>query len=134
MGSSPIRPARDHCSGSAKSFAGKRLRFDAILAEAKAQVINSSFVADLDRLAVQFQRLAPRFTADELRARCGGIAIRFPLYRSYVSTAGAAPEDRRLIDKRGGRGARPASGAVGRAVYSFLRRALKGEAAAGLGP
>ncbi|HSY85833.1 MAG TPA: malto-oligosyltrehalose synthase [Verrucomicrobiae bacterium] len=115
------RPLQRICEG----FAGKRLRFDAILAEAKAQVIDSSFVADLDRLTARFQRLAPRFEADELRAALRGIAIGFPLYRSYVSTAGAAPEDRRLIDRAvaaalgGVRGRR-------RAVFSYLRGALKG--------
>ncbi|HXU58640.1 MAG TPA: malto-oligosyltrehalose synthase, partial [Verrucomicrobiae bacterium] len=116
------RPLQQIC----ESLAGKRLRFDAVLAEAKSQVIDSSFVADLDRLAVQFQRLAPRFTTDELRGALRRIAICFPLYRSYVSRKGAGPEDRRLIDKA----VAEALGGVrgrGRAVYSFLRRGLKGE-------
>ena len=123
------RPLQRIC----ESLAGKRLRFDAILAEAKGQVIDSSFVADLDRLAVQFQRLAPRFTTDELRGALRRIAICFPLYRSYVSRKGAGPEDRRLIDKA----VAEALGGVrgrGRAVYSFLRRGLKGEGDAGPWP
>ena len=118
------RPLQRIC----ESLAGKRLRFDAILAEAKGQVIDSSFIADLDRLAVQFQRLAPRFTTDELRSALRRIAIRFPLYRSYVSAAGAGPEDRRLIDKAVAEALAGVRGR-GRAVYSFLRRALKGEGA-----
>src|SRR4029077_20223238 len=89
------RPLQRLC----ESLSGKRLRFHAILADAKGQVIDSAFVADLERLAVQFQRLAPRFTADDLRSALRRIAIRFPLSRSYVSRMGASPEDRRLIDK-----------------------------------
>jgi (1->4)-alpha-D-glucan 1-alpha-D-glucosylmutase len=118
------RPLQQIC----ERLAGKPLRFAAILAEAKGQVIDSSFIADLDRLAVQFQRLAPRFTSDELRGALRRIAIRFPVYRSYVSTAGAGPEDRRLIDKAVAEALAGVRGR-GRAVYSFLRRALKGEGA-----
>ncbi|HKF59745.1 MAG TPA: malto-oligosyltrehalose synthase [Dongiaceae bacterium] len=108
----------------AESLAGDPLLFPAMLAEAKGQVIDSSFGADLERLAVQFHRLAPQFERDGICAALRRIAIGFPVYRSYVSAAGAAPEDRRLIDHALASSMQGLRGSV-RQVHVVLGRCLK---------
>src|SRR5207237_1933967 len=76
------------------------------------------------RLAAQFHRLAPRFGRAEIRAALRRIAIAFPVYRSYVTTAGASAEDRRLIDRALAEAMRGIRGRQ-RLVYAVLGRCLK---------
>ncbi|HEX4572320.1 MAG TPA: malto-oligosyltrehalose synthase, partial [Dongiaceae bacterium] len=108
----------------AESFAGHALRFPAMLAEAKGEVIDSSFGADLERLAMQFHRLAPQFEPGEIRAALRRIAIGLPVYRSYVSAAGATSEDRRLIDQALASSMRGLRGRA-RRVHAVIGRCLK---------
>lgn len=108
----------------AERFAGRPLRFPPLLAEAKGQVIDAAFGADLDRLAAHFHRLAPRLAMEEIRTALRRIAIGFPVYRSYVTAVGASAEDRRLIDLALAAALRGVRGRQ-RLVYGALRRWLK---------
>ncbi len=118
-----------------ESFARRPFDFAAILRAAKGEVIDAAFAGDLERLARQVHGLAParRSGAPELgdlRAALRQIAVCFPVYRSYVTARGAAPEDRRLIDGAVAEAARGTGGSKG-GLYRFLGRCLKAEAPAG---
>jgi (1->4)-alpha-D-glucan 1-alpha-D-glucosylmutase len=114
-------------------FVGRAQPFEKMLQDAKGQLIDAAFAADLDRLVVPFRRLAAAdpatagFGADELRAALRRVAVCFQVYRSYVAAGAAAVEDRRLIDRAVAAASRGTSGRR-RPVYGFLKRALKGEA------
>ena len=114
------------------AFAGRRLDFDRLLLESKRQVIDTLFGGELKTLAAHLAHCAKlnarteHYDADTLRPVLREIAAAFPVYRTYVSSRGVQPEDRRIIAgavaaARRGRGGREA------AAFAFVERALRGE-------
>jgi (1->4)-alpha-D-glucan 1-alpha-D-glucosylmutase len=118
-----------------RDFTGETRGFEEILREAKQQVIEDLFRGDLTRLALRLARLAQRhwrsrdYDAERLRAALKEIAVCLPVYRTYVTPRGAAPEDRREIDGAAER-AKAGDADSDPAIYDFLREIMLGELAA----
>jgi (1->4)-alpha-D-glucan 1-alpha-D-glucosylmutase len=112
-----------------RDFTAAQTPFTAMLEEARHRVINTMLTAEFNVLANALARIAAGhfstrdFTLDRLRAALELYVIEFPVYRSYVTAAGASDADRAIID-----------GAIGRArarwrgpdpeIFDFLRDAM----------
>jgi (1->4)-alpha-D-glucan 1-alpha-D-glucosylmutase len=107
--------------------------FDSIVAEAKAQVLDTMFRAELRVLMLRLHRLAQRhwrssdYTRESLRTALRAIVMHFPVYRTYVGET-ITPEDRRDIAWAVAR-ARKAWRAPGSEVLEFVQDAITGDLA-----
>jgi (1->4)-alpha-D-glucan 1-alpha-D-glucosylmutase len=78
--------------------------FEQILQEAKRQVLESILAAEFTALARLLARIAAGhyrtrdYTAARLRSALELLILHFPVYRTYVTSCGASPEDRAIID------------------------------------
>lgn len=114
------------------TFIDQRLGFNRLLLDAKRQVIDTLFGGELNGLAAHLAQCGqhrPRtrsYDADALRPVLREVAAAFPVYRTYVSSRGAAPEDRRIIAAAvaAAQRARPAREAP---LFAFVKRALTAE-------
>ncbi len=107
LGELMVDPAAEAAFDDIKTaFGGEQRPFATIAAEAKVEVLTSSFAGELDRLSSTLHALteAHPATADLTREKdCRDALIRlitaFPVYRSYVGPNGASAEDRHWIGK-----------------------------------
>jgi (1->4)-alpha-D-glucan 1-alpha-D-glucosylmutase len=111
-----------------RTFTAERAEFAAILETAKRRVIESMLASEFTVLTRALSRIAAGhfatrdFTLDRLRAALQSYVLEMPVYRSYVTAAGASAGDRATIE-----------GAVARArarwqgpdpeIFDFLRAA-----------
>ncbi|HEY6832733.1 MAG TPA: malto-oligosyltrehalose synthase [Pseudolabrys sp.] len=112
-----------------RDFTDERTDFRDMLDRAKLRVIDSMLASEFTVLGNALSRIAAGhfstrdFTVDRLRAALQLYVIEFPVYRTYVTAAGASPEDTRTIE-----------GAIARArarwtgpdpeIFDFLRAAV----------
>jgi (1->4)-alpha-D-glucan 1-alpha-D-glucosylmutase len=87
-----------------RTFTGEQRSFERILDEAKLRVIESMLASEFAVLTRALARIAAGhfstrdFTLDRLRAALQLYVLEFPVYRTYVTDAGAAMADRDRID------------------------------------
>jgi (1->4)-alpha-D-glucan 1-alpha-D-glucosylmutase len=103
--------------------------FEHILQEAKRQVLESILAAEITALARLLARIAAGhyrtrdYTAARLRSALELFILHFPVYRTYVTSCGASPEDRAIIDDAlNAARARWVGSDVG--IFDFLRDTL----------
>ncbi len=83
---------------------GRTIDFDELLYERKRLIMRVSLSSELHVLASQLSRIAESdrhtrdFTLTALREALMEVVARFPVYRTYVTAAGASSEDRRDVD------------------------------------
>ncbi|HEY3223216.1 MAG TPA: malto-oligosyltrehalose synthase, partial [Pseudolabrys sp.] len=88
-----------------REFAGEPRDFAAILDAAKQHVIETILASEFGVLCGALSRIAAGhfstrdFTIDRLRAALLLYVLEFPVYRTYVTAAGASEQDRRLIEE-----------------------------------
>jgi len=88
-----------------REFAGEQRDFAAILDAAKQHVIETILASEFGVLCGALSRIAAGhfstrdFTIDRLRAALLLYVLEFPVYRTYVTAAGASEQDRRLIEE-----------------------------------
>ncbi|MDD5250324.1 MAG: malto-oligosyltrehalose synthase [Rhodocyclaceae bacterium] len=118
------------------AFSGEKQDFAEIARRAKKLVMRSAMAGELNVLASQLSRIASAsrytcdFTVNSLRDALGDIVAAFPVYRTYVTPAGVADDDRRHIDWAVAL-AKKKSRAADVSVFDFVRDALTGVLAAG---
>ena len=106
--------------------------FDEISRQSRMLIMATTLAADLNRLATRLSRIASgnRFTRDYtmtgLRHALAEVAADFPVYRTYVTGAGASEADRRHVEWAIGN-ARRASRAADPGVFGFIRSVLLNE-------
>jgi (1->4)-alpha-D-glucan 1-alpha-D-glucosylmutase len=87
-----------------RDFTGERATFESMVETAKRTIIGTMQAAEFTVLCQQLSRIAAGhfstrdFTIDRLRAALQAYVLAFPVYRTYVTAAGASPEDRKLIE------------------------------------
>ncbi len=87
-----------------RTFTTERAEFAAILETAKLRVIDSMLASEFTVLCRALARIAAGhfstrdFTLDRLRAALQLYVLEFPVYRSYVTAAGASADDRKTIE------------------------------------
>jgi (1->4)-alpha-D-glucan 1-alpha-D-glucosylmutase len=87
-----------------RAFTGEHASFAEIVDAAKQRVIETMLASEFTVLCGQLARIAAGhfstrdYTIDRLRAALQQYVIAFPVYRTYVTAAGTAPEDRKLIE------------------------------------
>ena len=88
-----------------RDFTGERVEFHTIVEAAKLRIIDSILASEFTMLARALARIAAGhfstrdFTMYRLRAALQLYVIEFPVYRTYVTAAGANPRDRKLIEE-----------------------------------
>lgn len=88
-----------------RNFSGEQRDFSVILENAKERVIDTILASEFGVLCGALSRIAAGhlstrdFTIDRLRAALRLYLLEFPVYRTYVSAAGASDRDRKLIGK-----------------------------------
>ena len=86
-----------------REFTGEQRDFPAILENAKQRVIDTVLASEFGVLCGALSRIAAGhfstrdFTIDRLRAALRLYVLEFPVYRTYVTAAGASDRDRKLI-------------------------------------
>jgi (1->4)-alpha-D-glucan 1-alpha-D-glucosylmutase len=121
-----------------RDFTGERSEFGAMLQAAKQRVIDSMLASEFTVLTRALARIAAGhfstrdFTLDRLRAALQLYVIEFPVYRTYVTAAGALPHDRTLIEQTIER-ARARWTAPDPDIFGFLRDAITLDLAANPG-
>jgi (1->4)-alpha-D-glucan 1-alpha-D-glucosylmutase len=87
-----------------RTFTTERAEFPAILETTKLRVIDSMLASEFTVLCGALARIAAGhfstrdFTIDRLRAALQLYVLEFPVYRSYVTAAGASAGDRKTIE------------------------------------
>jgi len=87
-----------------RTFTTERAEFAAILETAKLRVIDSMLASEFTVLCRALARIAAGhfstrdFTLNRLRAALQLYVLEFPVYRSYVTAAGASADDRKTIE------------------------------------
>jgi len=128
----------DRLEATWREFTGERAEYSAMLDAAKTRIIETILASEFTVLSNALARIAAGhwstrdFTADRLRAALQFYVLELPQYRTYVTAAGASPEDRKTID-----------GAIARArarwvradpeIFDFLRNAVTGDLAGSTG-
>jgi (1->4)-alpha-D-glucan 1-alpha-D-glucosylmutase len=103
--------------------------FADLLAAAKREVLEKLLTAEFDTLCRLLERIAAGhpvtrdFAADRLRAALAACIVHFPVYRTYVTEAGASDADRAVID-RAVAAARAATPPADAPVFDLLRNLL----------
>jgi (1->4)-alpha-D-glucan 1-alpha-D-glucosylmutase len=101
------------------AFARERPDFDEILYRSKKLVMDIATASELNALSTALANIAQAdratldFTYSSLRAALAAVVVCFPVYRTYVTAAGASEDDRGFIDQ---------------AIHAARRRALPAEA------
>jgi (1->4)-alpha-D-glucan 1-alpha-D-glucosylmutase len=118
-------PALDRLWG---EIGGARM-FAAVVAEAKRDAMRNLLASEFQALCRMLERItaghpATRdFDPERLRAAFTGFVIHFPVYRTYVTPAGAGAADRAMIDRTIAAARRQADAADGE-IFDFLRALL----------
>jgi (1->4)-alpha-D-glucan 1-alpha-D-glucosylmutase len=87
-----------------RDFTGERAEFRSMLETAKLRIIDSILASEFTVLARALARIAAGhfssrdFTIHRLRAALQLYVVEFPVYRTYVTAAGASARDRKLIE------------------------------------
>jgi (1->4)-alpha-D-glucan 1-alpha-D-glucosylmutase len=87
-----------------RTFTGEQRDFAAMLDAAKLRVIESMLASEFTVLTSALARIAAGhfstrdYTLDRLRAALQLYVLEFPVYRSYVTDAGASAGDRKIIE------------------------------------
>jgi (1->4)-alpha-D-glucan 1-alpha-D-glucosylmutase len=87
-----------------RAFTGEHASFAEIVKSAKQRVIETMLASEFTVLCGQLSRIAAGhfstrdYTIDRLRAALQEYVTAFPVYRTYVTAAGASPRDRKLIE------------------------------------
>jgi (1->4)-alpha-D-glucan 1-alpha-D-glucosylmutase len=125
--------ARERIDRTWRGFVGDEATdFETVAYQARRAMIRGPLAAGLTVLANRALRLARRdrrtrdHTLSTLRQGLEEIAASFPVYRTYVSAAGASEQDRRYIDWAVAR-ARRRSRTTDVSVFEFLRALLLAE-------
>jgi (1->4)-alpha-D-glucan 1-alpha-D-glucosylmutase len=88
-----------------RDFTGERASFATMVETAKRTVIQTMLASEFTVLCRALARIAAGhfstrdFTIDRLRAALQAYVLEFPVYRTYVTAAGASPEDRATIQE-----------------------------------
>ncbi|MBI1212200.1 MAG: malto-oligosyltrehalose synthase [Alphaproteobacteria bacterium] len=110
-------------------FSGETAVFDDVLAKAKQYVIEHLLAGEVNGLSSELDRISERhwstrdYTDERLHAALRDTAVQFPVYRTYVTEAGAAAEDLRDIDWATSRARRWWPGSDPE-IFDFVRAAL----------
>jgi (1->4)-alpha-D-glucan 1-alpha-D-glucosylmutase len=121
-----------------RDFTGERAGFAAMLESAKRIVIETMLAAEFTVLVGALSRIAAGhfstrdFTIDRLRAALQAYVLEFPVYRTYVTAAGASPQDRATIESAIAR-ARARWPGPDPEIFDFLREAITLDLAADAG-
>ncbi|HEY4820896.1 MAG TPA: malto-oligosyltrehalose synthase, partial [Xanthobacteraceae bacterium] len=103
--------------------------FTAVVAQAKRDTMRTLLASEFQALCRMLERItaghpATRdFDPERLRAAFTGFVIHFPVYRTYVTPAGAGAADRAMIDRTIAAARRQADAADGE-IFDFLRALL----------
>ena len=87
-----------------RDFSGQQRPFAEILRKAKQRIIDTILSSEFTVLAEALARIAAGhystrdFGADRLRAALEAYAIEFPIYRTYITAAGASEADRLTVE------------------------------------
>ncbi|MBI4365863.1 MAG: malto-oligosyltrehalose synthase [Deltaproteobacteria bacterium] len=121
-----------------REFAGERAEFPALLEAAKLRVIDTMLASEFTVLSRALARIAAGhfstrdFTLNRLRTALQAYMLEFPVYRTYVTAAGASDGDRRVIAEAIGR-ARARWPGPDPEIFDFLRDAVTLDLAANAG-
>ena len=94
----------DRLEATWREFTGEQRDFPAILEAAKRRVIDTILASEFGVLCGALARIAAGhlstrdFTIDRLRAALQLYVLEFPVYRTYVTAAGASEQDRGIIE------------------------------------
>ncbi len=131
-----VDPAAErHITATYHRFIGQEPEFAEVVLAAKRQVLRYALNSELHVLAHELHRLAQQswrtrdFTLTGLREALADLIACFPVYRTYITAAGARAEDRRDLDWALSQ-ARRASNLVDLSVFDFLHAALSTDLAA----
>jgi (1->4)-alpha-D-glucan 1-alpha-D-glucosylmutase len=122
-------PAEPAMARTYAQFTGLHQDIDDELYAAKKLVMATALGSELTVLGHRLNRVSEAdvhtrdYTLNALRQALAEVAACFPVYRTYVTPAGAGEDDRRYVDWAIAQAERR-SGAVDRSVFSFLRRVL----------
>jgi (1->4)-alpha-D-glucan 1-alpha-D-glucosylmutase len=106
-------------------------RYNALLREAKTEILETSFASELEVLVSDLKRIADSdrrtrdYTAYAMRQALVEIVARFPVYRSYITEGEPSSEDRALIEGTI-RAAKRRSALPDLTVHDFIASALLG--------
>ncbi|HWE77243.1 MAG TPA: malto-oligosyltrehalose synthase [Pseudolabrys sp.] len=112
-----------------RGFTGERAELSAMLQAAKQRVIDTMLASEFTVLTRALSRIAAGyystrdFTVDRLRAALQLYVVEFPVYRTYVTAAGASVTDRTFIQETITR-ARARWNAPDPNIFDFLRDAI----------
>jgi len=112
-----------------REFTGERVELPAMLETAKQRVIDTMLASEFTVLTRALSRIAAGhystrdFTLDRLRAALQLYVVEFPVYRTYVTAAGASVSDRTIIEETIAR-ARARWDAPDPNIFDFLRDAI----------
>ncbi|MBL8471820.1 MAG: malto-oligosyltrehalose synthase [Rhodocyclaceae bacterium] len=112
-----------------RSFAGDLPPFDELLYRCKRLIVQTALAGELNVLANLLGRIAEScrdtrdYTQNSLRHVLAEIVACFPVYRTYIDSAGASDEDRRYIDWAVA-AARKRSRSADASVFEFVREVL----------
>ncbi|MBX6320233.1 MAG: malto-oligosyltrehalose synthase [Rhodospirillaceae bacterium] len=115
-------------------FTGRTSEFEEVVIEAKRLIIRSNLSSELTVIANLLNRLAKEswdtrdYTLTGLREALVDVISHFPVYRTYVTEAGASEEDRRDLEWALAR-ARRTSPNPDRSIYDFIQSVLSTELA-----
>ncbi|WP_046867419.1 malto-oligosyltrehalose synthase [Microvirga massiliensis] len=114
-----------------RGFTGLDESYSALLHHTKAELLEASFASELEVLVSDLKRLADAdrrtrdYTQLAIRRALVEIIARFPVYRSYLTDAEPAPEDRMLIEETVA-AAKRTSSLPDRTVHDFIMTAVLG--------
>jgi (1->4)-alpha-D-glucan 1-alpha-D-glucosylmutase len=112
-----------------RRFTGQSEDFADVLYSAKKLVIETSLAGELQMLANQLDRISEAnwntrdYTLNALNEALKEVVAAFPVYRTYVGSSGATPEDRRYIDWAVAL-ARKRSSLPNQTIFDFVHDAL----------
>jgi (1->4)-alpha-D-glucan 1-alpha-D-glucosylmutase len=115
-----------------RDFLGHSPIFDEVLYAAKIQIVETAFESEFNRLTTALDVISERhwstrdFTPGRLRSALKEVAACFPVYRTYITAAGIAPEDLHAIDWAIGRAKRTYEGPDPE-ILDFIRAAITTE-------
>ena len=120
--------AERHLTATYHRFIGQELDFGEIVIAAKRQVLRYSLNSELHVLAHELHRLAQQswrtrdFTLTGLREALGDVIACFPVYRTYITAAGARPRTGATSTGRSARRAERATSSISRCSISCTPR------------
>ncbi|MCA1650133.1 MAG: malto-oligosyltrehalose synthase, partial [Acidobacteria bacterium] len=103
--------------------------FDNVLYASKRLIMDTALASELSVLAHmldqvgEVNRKSRDFTLDSMRTVITEVVACFPVYRTYVDTAGWTPEDRAVVEQAIGR-ARRRNPAMERLLFDFFREVV----------